>query len=299
MNSYDFLSLISRHLKTYKGLCKRYSSFQRKPLSYRSVYFINKNIIHIWNEPTLIKTNYLSAFNLHQRSSAVCSDLGEGKMIDGVEKIHFAACWGLFDNASCPLSGSWWPLMAPNRSWCPADCRIASQGIVLLLSSYTSFHLFCLISFEWLVIWVLSGIWELVLTYCCLLVNEFSHTSNSMPYADSVSSKSWLCFICFISTLRPPMLRGVRQVKIIIQTINKHALKWVVNKSQYDLFVFIQMSYNFAYNIFLGRNENMPVTGEFNNDKIIRGKYKSNPFCCPSYGALFMHVIFLRYLPTA
>lgn len=218
-------------------------------------------------------------------------------MIDGVEKIHFAACWGLFDNASCPLSGSRWPLMAPNRSWWPADCRIASQGIVLLLLSHTSFHLFCLIAFEWLVIRVLSGISELLLTYCWLLV-EYSHSSRPTPCSDSKVQIS-LSFIYFISSSRPPRLREVCQLKIIIQTINKHALKWVVNKSQYDSFVLIQMSYNFAYNIFLGRNENMPVTGEFNNDKIIRGKYKANPFCCPSYGALFMHIIFLRYLPTA
>lgn len=30
------------------------------------------------------------------------------------------------------------------------------------------------------------------------------------------------------------------------------------------------------------------MTGEFNNDKIIQGKFEGSPFCCPSYGALLI-----------
>lgn len=70
------------------------------------------------------------------------------------------------------------------------------------------------------------------------------------------------------------------------------------DKSQYDIFMLIQTSYNFAYNILLGEMK-QSVTAEFNNDKIIQAKFKGSPFCCPSYGALFMHIIFLRYSPTA
>lgn len=227
--------------------------------------------------------NYICACNLHQRSSAVCPDLGEGKMIDGVEKIHFAACWGLFDNASCSLSGPWWLLTVPDGS------LIAGLPLkALCCCSYPTLHFIYFVSllsndrlFEYYrefrtCYWLIAAYW-------------FSYRAQQCKF----------CSASFIPPQPQDHLDYEKSVKIIIQTINKHALKWVVNKSQYDPFVLIQMSYNFAYNIFLGRIENMPVTGEFNNDKIIRGKFKGKPFCCPSYGALFMHIIFLRYLPTA
>lgn len=197
-------------------------------------------------------------------------------MIDGVEKFHFAACWGpLSEDSTFPLS----------------DLIAFSSIFVLLLLCYTSFHPFCAINHEWSVIWGFHAarLWI------------FYAISNQMNIKWCAHFGCIFIILRFHKLWDKYSLATLYLFKLCEYNLSNTNILWdqLVNKSQYDLFVLIQMSYNFAYNIFLGRNENKPVTGEFNNDKIIQGKFKGSPFCCPSYGALFMHIIFLRYLPTA
>lgn len=175
----------------------------------------------------------------------------------------------------------------------PLSNLIAFSSIfVLLLLCYTSFHPFCASNHEWSVIRVFHAVrWWIFYTI-----------STQMNIKWSAYFGCILIPIGFHKFWDKCLLVTLYLFKLLKYNLsNTNYILWdqLVNKSQYDLFVLIQMSYNFAYNIFLGQNENMPVTGEFNNDKIIQGNFKGSPFCCPSYGELFMHIIFLGYLPTA
>lgn len=63
-------------------------------------------------------------------------DLAEGKMIDGIEKFHFAACWGAVDGAS-PLG---------------PDCLQALEA-ALVVGSFHTFRLIGRVAHSELFVW--------------------------------------------------------------------------------------------------------------------------------------------------